>query len=446
MHNLDTNQPTARSTLARDFYDRMSQLWIIDAHEHLPAEADRVAIEVDAVSLFENYPRFNLACAGLPEDQFAAMVNRELPLDERWNIFKEYLPLIRNTSFTRVALLGMQAMYGFEDITEDNYQELSRAMQAANTPGIYQRVFRNQARILVALNQETYNEPWELPPPKSFRLPQWWESQFSIALRSDALKRIEAHLGRALLSLDAYIEGIGEVLSYYKRQGVLAVKLNKEAIELWPEKDDVAYLFDNFVRNKEQTSPARESLSPSAYKALRDFIAHAILRFAGEMGLAVCFHCGHRAEWRDYRMTNPSLMVPIFQHYRDVKFELYHAGLPWVRETGLIASAFPNVWINMCWAHALASTLARNALNEWLDMVPANKIIGFGGDTQLWVEWTLGDLIVSRQNIAAVLAGRVEEGLLKEEHAFDIARMMLYDNPKNLYQLECERLNDVEYV
>ena len=66
--------------------------------------------------------------------------------------------------------------------------------------------------------------------------------------------------------------------------------------------------------------------------------------------------------------------------------------------------------------------MARSALDEWLDLVPANKIIGFGGDAFLWVEWIVGDLVQSRENIAAVLAKRVRAGTLSEESSLELAK------------------------
>ena len=90
--------------------------------------------------------------------------------------------------------------------------------------------------------------------------------------------------------------------------------------------------------------------------------------------------------------------------------------------------------------------MARNGLDEWLDMVPANKIIGFGGDTFLWIEWTIGDLIQARENIAAVLAKRVREGIFTEDYAIEVARMLLFDNPRDLYELDVKPTDEPAYV
>ena len=87
-NNANTRQ------LANELYQSISELVIIDAHEHLPPEANRLAYEIDAVTLFENYPRFELFTAGITDAQYAMMIDRDIPLDERWSILREFLPLI----------------------------------------------------------------------------------------------------------------------------------------------------------------------------------------------------------------------------------------------------------------------------------------------------------------------------------------------------------------
>ena len=145
--NVNTRQ------LADELYQGISELVIIDAHEHLPPESERLALEVDAVSLFENYPRFELFGAGMTDAQYAKMIDRELPVDERWHILRDFLPLIRQTSAARTTYLSVRELYGFDDINDSNYLELSEAMKAANKPGIYRRVFRDYCRAAAVLNQ-----------------------------------------------------------------------------------------------------------------------------------------------------------------------------------------------------------------------------------------------------------------------------------------------------
>ena len=99
----------------------------------------------------------------------------------------------------------------------------------------------------------------------------------------------------------------------------------------------------------------------------------------------------------------------------------------------------------MCWTHSISPRTARSALSEWLEYVPHNRIIGFGGDSAYWLEHTVGDLINTRTNLAMVLAERVEAGETTESQAVDLARKLVFDNAAELYGLTRRSLEDLAY-
>jgi hypothetical protein len=80
--------------------------------------------------------------------------------------------------------------------------------------------------------------------------------------------------------------------------------------------------------------------------------------------------------------------------------------------------------------------MTRSLLDEWTDLVPVNKILAFGGDYGEPVEKVYGHLLMARENLAHVLGGRIEEGLLSEDEALLLARKWFYENPKELYRLD----------
>ena len=438
--NVNTRQ------LADELYQGISELVIIDAHEHLPPESHRLALEVDAVTLFENYPRFELIGAGMTDDQYAAMIDRELPVDERWHILRDFLPLIRQTSAARTTYLSVRELYGFDDINDSNYLELTEAMKAANKPGIYRRVFRDHCRAAAALNQCFFRIH---PSPDSFLRPQVWEHDLNVGCAPHhhlhPFELIERDLKRSVSSLSAYKAALADLLQLFRSKGVLGIKLLFPTIQSQPPDDEVEPLFDRIVDSRGSGKADSVPLNEAEQTALTDNVAHEIIRIAGDVGMTAIQHSGYCGTWGDWRVTNPTNLIPVFAQYPQVNFEIYHAGHPWVRETGMVAKACPNVWLNLCWSHSLSGRMTRSGLDEWLDLVPANKIIAYGGDTHLWVEWSVGDLVQARENVASVLARRINDGLLKEEQAIDLARLMFYENPADLYGLGRPGLDDFSY-
>jgi hypothetical protein len=82
--------------------------------------------------------------------------------------------------------------------------------------------------------------------------------------------------------------------------------------------------------------------------------------------------------------------------------------------------------------HIISPSRSRRALSDWLDEVPANKIMGFGGD-YLFVEGSYGHSVIARENVAKVLASKVDEGVYSMEQAKKYASWILRENPMRLF-------------
>ena len=86
----------------------MAEFEIIDCHEHLGPERNRVAAQVDVFTLFAHYTRGDLAVAGMSDAQYQSLFNRDIPLARRWAVFEPFWEQIRWGSYARAALLAAQ--------------------------------------------------------------------------------------------------------------------------------------------------------------------------------------------------------------------------------------------------------------------------------------------------------------------------------------------------
>lgn len=87
--------------------------------------------------------------------------------------------------------------------------------------------------------------------------------------------------------------------------------------------------------------------------------------------------------------------------------------------------------VNLCWLWIISPEVARRTLAEWLETVPVNKIIAFGGD-YLFVEGTYAHSRMARESVARVLSEKVKTGCMSEEEAVQIAQLILHDNAARL--------------
>ena len=130
--------------------------------------------------------------------------------------------------------------------------------------------------------------------------------------------------------------------------------------------------------------------------------------------------------------SRPTHLTNLFFLYPRVRFDLFHVSYPYQGELAVLAKTFPNVYADFCWAHIISGSVARRTLHEMLETVPANKIFAFGGDYR-YPELSYAHARMARENVARVLAAKVEEGFCSEEEALEIARMILHDNPDSLF-------------
>jgi hypothetical protein len=96
-----------------------------------------------------------------------------------------------------------------------------------------------------------------------------------------------------------------------------------------------------------------------------------------------------------------------------------------------LARELPNLSLAGYWWHNFFPEIIRQIIGERLDMLPANKQIGFFSDAYC-VEWTYAKAMLVRRQLAGALAGRIDQGQYSLSEALSIAEAILYQSPQQL--------------
>ena len=120
------------------------------------------------------------------------------------------------------------------------------------------------------------------------------------------------------------------------------------------------------------------------------------------------------------------------QHPR-ADFDLYHLGMPSVRDAVMIGKNLHNVYLNLCWTHIVSQVQACSGIDELLDQVPVNKVLAFGGDYSRPVEKVVGHLHMAREDFATVLGRRIDRDLMGHDEAVALLIAWFWHNPLALY-------------
>jgi predicted TIM-barrel fold metal-dependent hydrolase len=410
-----------RDQLVESLVTEMAGMTVIDAHEHLPREEELLAEPADIFTrLFGQYSPSATASAGLA-DARTRLKDTKVPLEERWRLFRPYSSAIRDTGFVRSALRAAKDFFGVEEITDQNYQSLSEKIRKADVPGIYDRILKGTCRIERIINQGSWKDDFTPGMYRPFMyLPETDARDITTIYRD-----WEAGTSRTLLKAEEWARAWCADIA---AQGYIGLKFAASIPPGAIEDAEAESLYRKLLHG---------SIDDREAKALGIWLMHASIRIAPEHRFIVAIHCGLNWEvYMDLSDKSPMRVVPLLLRYRSTTFDLYHAGIPWVREMGIIGNQYPNANLNLCWTHQGSPYMTEHMLNEWIDVVPSNKIIGFGGDVSAGPYKVYGALCFARENIARALAVRIRRGQMTQERAVDLCRRWLYDNPKRIYGLK----------
>ncbi len=414
--------------LVQDLLDAISQMPVVNSHSHMWSEQKRLETEVDALVFFDHpYPRADLTTAGMSEAEARQALSPGLPWAERWSVFARYWPAIRFTGYTQCIMVAFRDLFGVSALTRETVEPLSDAMRRSVVPGFYKKILQDKCGIetsvmqmedLVEVDRELF-----IPMPRLNR--------FTMVESLDQLHAIERDYNASIASLEDYLELVHRVCAEWKRANVAGVKLSQSYRRRmdFAERDAAlaGQVFERLLRG------AHPGLESAEGRLLEDYLVFEGCRAASEQGLTIQFHLGLRAgNWGSLEGCSAAPMVPLMRAFPQARFDLSHSGYPYLHESTALAKTFPNLYLDLSWIHIVSPAGVREALREWLRAVPYTKIIGYGDDVY-YPEMVYGHLKIAQENVAVVLAEVIQEGVMTEEQALDVAHALFYDNPKALY-------------
>ncbi len=400
----------------------------VDCHSHTTSSKGYYeAAPIDVFRLMTYFERDFQGTLGMSSNE--AYVDCQSDAD-KWQVLKGVLERTRNVSYWRHNIVTYQALFGLEDgeLTDANWSAVNEAIkQHSADPAWYGAVTHEIADIETQMLNVPWFQDWE---PEYFTAILRMEPALDLH-NPETRALLEGRLNREFGSLWQLKEGLAELVSSYKTRGSRGIKLAHAYSRTLHSEDvpeDVATAV--FAR-----ALAGQPLSGEEIKQLQDHIIFFLARIAGEMDLVFDIHTGVQSNWGTIPESDPLHLIPLLQANKGTRFSLYHAGYPYSREIGMLGKHYPNVWLNMAWTYVVTMEGTRQSLNEWIDLVPGYRILGFGSDVG-WPEMVYSHLIMARSCIADVLALKVERDFISEECAFDLCHKMMRDNAMELYSVE----------
>lgn len=415
---------------------------IIDTHEHLISEQERRNLDLDIFFLFSHYTSTDLINSGMSEEEYFSLSDFGITEDKRWRIFEKYWQIIKNTNYSKIVLESVKALYGFDDINAANHAEISKKINDTKNIEWYDHVLSDRSRIKYILNFiENIPEISDTSPLKrSDTMPvKNFVDIISVCCKED-LMRFEKKYDTTLYNLKDYLDLIDSLFEESVNNNYRAIKIvlaymrdiHFEEIDFGEADKVFSRLYKlrdyGFLEKKDFLS--KNELSP-----LQDHLVHYIIQKAISYNLPIQIHSGLLdGNLGNISGTNPNYLINLFLKYRNAKFDIFHAGYPYSDILVSICKQFPNVYFNLCWIHDVSADLYGDVLERVCEILPSNKVFGFGGDYKL-VECIYGAQKTARKTITTLLYKKIRSRYFTFEEGIEYAKKILYKNPLAFYSL-----------
>jgi len=411
----------------KEFLEAMQEIRTVDCHSHTTLKSGYYSAgQLNLFNLMSYYDREIHAATGKGAGQLFADAKSDA---ERWERFKPVLDRTRNVSYWRHNIVVYRELFDLEDedVTDSNWEKLNETIKRRTAdPDWYHYVTKDVCRLATQVRNIPWFEDWE---PEYFTAVLRMESALQLHDKNTRA-HLEKHLNRSFDSLKSIKQGLADLVEEYRKRGAVGIKL----AHAYGRTLASANVAESVAANAFAKALGGGSLSADEVKQLQDHIIFFLAGLAGEMNLVFQIHTGVQGTWGNVPDSDPLLLIPLIHANKSTKFDLFHAGYPYSREIGMLAKHSPNVWLNMCWMYVITIEGSRQSLSEWIDLVPGDRLLGFGSDVG-FPEFVCGHLVMARSCIADVLAQKVERDFLSKEVALDLARKMLRDSPIRLYGL-----------
>jgi len=414
----------------------LDEIKVVDHHDHLSAPfVSEATFEMDLpYFLTHTYLHGDLVSSGMPESLLSPGKFKylEKPCGEdqssdRWKELKPYLERVRNTIYYRYLLIALRDLYGLKDdeVDDSNWKEISQRIREKSRNHLeWSLEILDRMKLYRVILDISGTAPPNSKIVKDERLVQ--------VVRMDGF--INGNLNVVKNFTDAKVHSFDDYLGALDQAFQTVVKANAVGI-----KSGLAYqriLFYDDVAKADAEKIFVKGLNNAdaqERKKFEDFMMHAVCEKCAEYKLPFQIHTGIQAgNYNTITNAKPTHLTNLFRKFSDVQFDLFHGGYPYMQEAGLLAKYFPNVYLDACWLAHISPAAYKRGLDEWLEIVPSNKIFAWGGDHGI-IEHSYASLKLAKDLVSDVLASKVVSGYFSLKTALSVAEKIMGENAIKVY-------------
>lgn len=148
---MASEPPPQPSDLRRQIFSKVWNTPLIDTHEHLCEEQDRLSpggIKADDWSvILSHYFDSDLLTAGMPNDVHKKFYSKGLSPVEKWKLLEPFWPAVKNTGYGQAVRISFQQLYGVENLSANTVEKVQTGYENTRKPGFYRRILCDLGNI-----------------------------------------------------------------------------------------------------------------------------------------------------------------------------------------------------------------------------------------------------------------------------------------------------------
>ncbi|MFB3902610.1 MAG: amidohydrolase family protein [Acidobacteriota bacterium] len=429
-------RPGVRATSLQAIRQRVEVTPIVDTHEHLIEEQDRLSgkhprIQANDWSfLLSHYLNNDLTTSGMPTEASKAFFSPTVDPIDKWKLLAPYWPRVLHTGYAQAVSIAMQRIYGVGELSERTVRSVQEGYTKTIQPGFYRKLLQQIGNI-------------ESCQVNSLERP-FMESRQPTLLMQD-VNISGMHMGP---SIDTYASAAGVKVTelsdwhrvidwWFATYGSYAVAVKSTGA--YSRNLDYEDIPAEQVEGIFKRRLNRDPLSPEEHKRLQDHLFWYCVRKATENNLPVKLHTGYYTGANSMPLQrlqgNAAAAADLCRKAPNTRFVFMHINYPSYEDLIAVAKHYTNCYVDMCWSWIISPVASVNFLKQYLVTAPANKVLTFGGD-YIPVEPVIGHVALARQGIALALEQLVQERWLTLNSAVDLVESLLPGNARALFNLE----------
>lgn len=437
--------------LRKDILNDLKEIEALDAHSHVDA-AHLSARGLHDILLYHMVIS-DLYSAGCKNGSRLSEDPSEEEIAFRIEEAIEYIPYIQNTSCYWGMKTILKDLYEWDKpITKENWREIHEIIKKKSQNPLWPREILRKAKISRISTELWRGRNGECDDVLQYSLEWAFFARCQWGQYDTALIELENSWGVDKPGAPLPVT-MGNVELNVKRR-IYNVKDVKEAIIHYCDKipfdrvlstaqhisTDINY---KHVSDEEmQSALARRIMAGDNEKDIyASYILEAFLSELEKRNNKIVFQFSFGAEPLPYE-TGSKLksetvfqLAEILQRHPKIKFQVFLASEHQNQAMCTLARENPNLSLAGYWWHNFFPGSIRKLMDQRLDMVALNKQIGFFSDAYC-VDWAYAKSIIVRNQLAEVLAKKVEQGQYTHEQAIMIAQQILFESPKELLNMK----------